>query len=110
VVSRESNALAGGTDRVLEQGLPPKYVSDPAYVLGETEPGLDLYGVVNKSPPAVQEAISEAVEALGEHGRVVVRYSGTEPLLRVMVEAETEEMMERWTEQICRAVEGELGT
>src|SRR3972149_4320427 len=52
VVSRESNALAGATDRVLEQSLPPKYVSDADYVLGETEPGLDLYGVVNKSTPA----------------------------------------------------------
>ena len=60
--------------------------------------------------PGVQRAIKEAEDSLGERGRVVVRYSGTEPLLRVMVEAETEEMMERWTEQICRAVEGELGT
>ena len=77
VVSRESNALAGGTDRVLEQGLPPKYVSDPAYVLGETEPGLDLYGVVNKSPPAVQEAMTGMVAGLlrnfGAHTRAFVR-------------------------------------
>lgn len=55
--------------------------------------------------PNVQKAIREAEAALGERGRVVVRYSGTEPLLRVMVEAETEADVERWTNHITRAVE-----
>jgi hypothetical protein len=52
VISRESNALAGATDGVLEQSLPRKYVSDPAYVLGETEPELDLYDVLNNKKAA----------------------------------------------------------
>lgn len=59
--------------------------------------------------PAVQKAIREAEQGLGERGRVVVRYSGTEPLLRVMVEAETEAEVERWTEHISRAVQATLG-
>lgn len=59
--------------------------------------------------PAVQQAIREAEQGLGERGRVVVRYSGTEPLLRVMVEAETEAEVARWTEHISRAVEAALG-
>ncbi len=56
---------------------------------------------------AVQAAIREAEQALGEKGRVVVRYSGTEPLLRVMIEAETEADVARWVERISAAVQAE---
>ncbi len=59
--------------------------------------------------PAVQQAIREAEQALGDRGRVVVRYSGTEPLLRVMVEAEREEAVARWVERISQAVDSTLG-
>lgn len=77
VISREANALAGATDKVLEQSLPGKYVSDPAYVLGETEPGLDLYDVLNQSPPPARLAMTGMVAGLirkfGAHTRVFVR-------------------------------------
>ncbi len=59
--------------------------------------------------PEVQKAIRGAEAALGERGRVVVRYSGTEKLLRVMVEAEREEEVAKWVERISTAVETELG-
>jgi phosphoglucosamine mutase len=58
--------------------------------------------------PGVQEAIREAEQALGDRGRVVVRYSGTEKLLRVMVEAETEGDVAKWVERISEAVRAEL--
>ncbi|MFQ5694610.1 MAG: phosphoglucosamine mutase, partial [Terriglobia bacterium] len=58
--------------------------------------------------PTIVSAIDEARLALGERGRVVVRYSGTEPLLRVMVEAEKEEDVDRWIEHIAQAVEAAL--
>lgn len=77
VISSESNALAGATDTVLERNLPPKYVSDPAYVLGETEPDLDLYAVVNQSPPAARQAMTVMVAGLlrnfGAYSRAFVR-------------------------------------
>jgi hypothetical protein len=77
VISRESNALARATDRVLEQSLPRKYVSDSGYVLGETEPELDLYGVLNKSPPPAREAMTGMVAGLlrnfGAYSRAFVR-------------------------------------
>ena len=77
IVTRESNALAATSDRVLEQSLPAKYVSDPAYILGETELEPDLHGVVNQSPPAAQAAMSGMVTGLlrnfGAHTRAFVR-------------------------------------
>jgi len=45
--------------------------------------------------PAVQEALREETERLKGRGRIVLRYSGTEPLLRLMVEARTEEEVAR---------------
>ena len=46
---------------------------------------------------------------LGNSGRVVLRYSGTEPLARVMVEAEREEDVRRWTEALASAVRSSIG-
>jgi phosphoglucosamine mutase len=61
------------------------------------------------SIPAVAAAIRAAEEALQVTGRVVVRYSGTEPLARVMIEAESEEAMRRHAEAITAAIRAELG-
>jgi phosphoglucosamine mutase len=54
-------------------------------------------------------AVRAAERALGASGRVLVRASGTEPLVRVMIEAETEELAEEHAETICRRVEETLG-
>ena len=43
-------------------------------------------------------------EALGDTGRILVRESGTEPLLRVMVEAETEECCRKYVDQVVGVV------
>ena len=58
---------------------------------------------------AVAEAIRMAEVELAESGRVVVRYSGTEALARVMIEAESEEAMRRHAEAIAQAIRAELG-
>lgn len=54
--------------------------------------------------PKVQEAIRFVEERLGEDGRVLVRKSGTEPLLRVMVEALTDELCEECVLHIINAM------
>jgi phosphoglucosamine mutase len=59
--------------------------------------------------PAVQSAIESAEKELDGNGRVVVRYSGTEALARVMVEAESEERMKAIADSIASAIQGELG-
>jgi phosphoglucosamine mutase len=59
--------------------------------------------------PAVAAAIRAAEEELSDSGRVVIRYSGTEALARVMIEAESEEAMRRHADAIADAIRAELG-
>ncbi len=61
------------------------------------------------SIPAVAAAMRAAEAELKDSGRVVVRYSGTEALARVMVEAETEEAMHLHATAIAGAIRAELG-
>lgn len=56
----------------------------------------------------VQQAIAAAEAAMGDAGRVLVRPSGTEPLMRVMVEAEEQFLVDHWTDHIALAVEQHL--
>jgi phosphoglucosamine mutase len=69
--------------------------------------------VTKKTPfadiPAVQAAIVAAQRELDGIGRVVVRYSGTEALARVMIEAESKEQMDRLAESIVAAIRAALG-
>lgn len=77
VISRQSNAYADALDATLEAHLPRKYTSDPAYVFGETEAGVDLLAVVARSGPAAQAAMTDALVRLlgnfGTHTRSFVR-------------------------------------
>ncbi len=57
----------------------------------------------------VAAAIAAAERALADTGRVVIRYSGTESLARVMIEAESEELMREHAEAIAGAIRAELG-
>ena len=59
--------------------------------------------------PSVMETIRAAESELDGNGRVVVRYSGTEKLARVMVEAESEEAMERHVKTIATALQTAIG-
>jgi phosphoglucosamine mutase len=61
------------------------------------------------SIPPVAAAICAAEEELKDSGRVVIRYSGTEPLARVMIEAESEAAMKLHANAIADAIRVELG-
>ena len=62
-----------------------------------------------ESIPGIARAIEQCQGELGERGRVVVRYSGTEPLARVMVEAEEAEAVRNHTARIAGAIASALG-
>ena len=55
--------------------------------------------------PAVQQAVADCTAALGENGRVLLRKSGTEPVLRVMSEAGSDEECEKMVDAIIAAME-----
>jgi phosphoglucosamine mutase len=59
--------------------------------------------------PEIQRAIEAAERELNGNGRVVVRYSGTEPVARVMIEAESEEKMKMLATTISGAIKNALG-
>jgi len=68
----------------------------------KTKPPLD-------SVPEVARALAEAQSALGDNGRVVLRYSGTEPLARVMVEAEHDSDVQRSSQSLADALRSSIG-
>ena len=57
-----------------------------------------------QNDPDVKAAVAEVEKALGDSGRILVRESGTEPLIRVMVEAGTEEICEKYVDQVIDVI------
>ena len=58
-----------------------------------------------QNDPGVQAKVAEVAEALGKEGRILVRESGTEPLLRVMVEAKTNELCVQYTDAVVATLQ-----
>ena len=59
---------------------------------------------VTQDDKDVQDAVKKVVDALGDTGRILVRESGTEPLIRVMVEAETEEICRKYVDNVVSVI------
>ncbi len=57
-----------------------------------------------QNDPDVQKAVDEVANALGDTGRILVRKSGTEPVIRVMVEAESDEICEKYVDQVIDVI------
>ncbi|MEY8426783.1 phosphoglucosamine mutase [Lachnospiraceae bacterium 46-15] len=57
--------------------------------------------------PAVIKAVDDVAEALGDEGRILVRESGTEPVIRVMVEAADDALCKKYVEQVVNVMEKE---
>jgi phosphoglucosamine mutase len=93
-------SLAGPLDGLVAdlKTFPQKIVN----VRVRSKPSLD-------SLPEIARLLQQADKTLGTSGRVVLRYSGTEPLARVMVEAEREEDVSRWTEALASALQSSIG-
>ena len=59
---------------------------------------------VTQADKDVQDAVKKVVDALGDTGRILVRESGTEPLIRVMVEAATEEICRKHVDNVVSVI------
>lgn len=59
--------------------------------------------------PEVKKTIRHAEKKLGDHGRVLIRYSGTEPLLRIMLEGQDKIEISELAEEIAQAIDHHIG-
>lgn len=59
--------------------------------------------------PALAAAIDAVARRVGDDGRLLVRYSGTEPLLRIMIEGRDQQQIETWAREIAAAARAALG-
>ena len=58
---------------------------------------------------AIYQAVADAEQQLGDRGRVLLRASGTEPLIRVMVEGDDQQLVDRLVADIAKVVEEQVG-
>jgi phosphoglucosamine mutase len=58
--------------------------------------------------PGIREEVERVENELGDSGRVLVRYSGTEPLLRVMIEGPDHDLIDRYAGEIAEKARKEL--
>ncbi|MBR4068094.1 MAG: phosphoglucosamine mutase [Clostridia bacterium] len=58
-----------------------------------------------QNDPDVQAAVKQVADALGDTGRILVRESGTEPVIRVMVEAESNDICQKYVDDVIRVIE-----
>jgi phosphoglucosamine mutase len=62
-----------------------------------------------ESVPEIASALREVESRLDGQGRLLVRYSGTEPLLRIMLEGRDQAEIQAWADEIAAAVRTHLG-
>ena len=58
-----------------------------------------------QNDPDVKAAVQKVADELGDTGRILVRESGTEPVIRVMVEADTNEICEKYVDSVIEVIE-----
>ena len=92
---------------MLAKKLPMSKLAEPLKIYPQV---LENVRVTDKkaaqNDPAVQEAVKAVAEALGDTGRILVRESGTEPLVRVMVEAPDHDTCQKYVSQVVEAIKG----
>ena len=90
---------------MLAKKLPMSKLAEPLKIYPQV---LENVRVTDKkaaqNDPAVQEAVKAVAEALGDTGRILVRESGTEPVVRVMVEAPEHDTCQKYVSQVVEVI------
>lgn len=96
MMKRRDQSLAELADCMSE--FPQKLVNLPV----SSKPPLETL-------PQLSQVMAEAETALGDSGRQLIRYSGTENKIRILIEHRDADIVEEWTAKLIRAVQQELG-
>ena len=92
-------------EAVIEAKAPLSYLASPVRMLPQVTINVRVKskaGVTERE--AVREKYHEAERALEGNGRILLRESGTEPVIRVMVEADTEDICRKYAELVAEAI------
>ncbi|HYD63337.1 MAG TPA: hypothetical protein VEC35_23475 [Noviherbaspirillum sp.] len=76
-ITKQSHRAADATDAVLERGVPPKYISDPGYLMSASREDVDLHALVSAGTPSTRDEMTSLVAGLmmnfGTHSRLFIR-------------------------------------
>ena len=90
---------------ILAKKLPLSKLAEPVTIYPQVLKNVRVKSKLEaQNDPDVQEAVAKVAEMLGDTGRSLVRESGTEPVIRVMVEAETESLCEKYVDQVIDVI------
>ena len=117
VISLDNNTTGDGTLTALlvisAMLSSKKPLSDVQNLITRYPQKLESFLVSSKPPleslPSVQDAVSKAEKQLAGKGRVLLRYSGTENKVRVMVECQDAAVCNQLTEDLVAAIKSEIG-
>ena len=86
---------------IIEQNLPLSTLTSEVKIYPQVLKNVRVYDKKEaRENPEVVKVIKKVEEALGEDGRILVRESGTEPVVRVMVEASTDEICNQYVDEV----------
>lgn len=92
-------------EQMLDEKLPLSALAKPVVYLPQMEkniPAADKSTVIQN--PQVQETLQKIKDRLGDAGRILLRESGTEPMVRIMVEAQTKELCQKTIEEMAETI------
>ncbi len=92
-------------EAVIAEKKPLSKLAEPVQMLPQVTKNVRVADkAAVKNHPAVQNAIKSVSERLGDRGRILLRESGTEPVIRVMVEAPTYELCQDYTNEVVSVI------
>jgi phosphoglucosamine mutase len=93
-----------------KKGVPLAELAEVMVTFPQTQRTIQVKGKKDfSSVPQIQRMIQECQRELGKRGRILIRYSGTEPVLRIMIEGENEQTITKMADAMAETVHKALG-